>query len=153
SMYVLNKFYSNALYTSDEIARLAYQTSPLNFQAYGGYIRSEATAFVEALRKNLPIPPDGVLPGLEYVLARNMDFSAHLGQMFGSIAATPAASGIQARLETVVGAIARDLVQSGSLGLSKDPHQRALTFVDVSEILKTNTSAIDAKLRTCVTEY
>jgi hypothetical protein len=154
SMYILNKFCSNALYTSDELARLAYQSTPLNFQEQGAYVRSEATAFVEALKQSLPLP---VGPGLgenvTSVLARNMDFPTVLGQLFRRIPAKAVASDLAPQLSTLVGGIARDLVRSGSLALSKDVHQRALTFVDVSELIKAHSGAIDEKLQSTVVEY
>lgn len=75
-MHVLQKFLSNALYTADEIDKMHYQTSPLNFQEGGSYIRSEATAFVDALKEFLNT---GIKT--EYLhLVQQLDFNEILGQ-------------------------------------------------------------------------
>lgn len=75
-MHVLQKFLSNALYTADEIDKMHYQTSPLNFQEGGSYIRSEATAFVDALKEFLNTEIK-----TEYLhLVQQLDFNEILGQ-------------------------------------------------------------------------
>ena len=52
-LYLLQRFMSNALYSVEEIAALEYQTTPLNYQGNGNYIRSKATAFATALKNYL----------------------------------------------------------------------------------------------------
>jgi hypothetical protein len=73
-LHVLQRFIANALYTAEEIARLNYQASPLNFQDRGLYIRSQATSFVEALKKQLGVGKSTVQ------LVKDKDFNTVLGQ-------------------------------------------------------------------------
>ncbi len=77
STYLLQKFIANALYRSEEIDRMDYQASPLNYQTKSQYMRSFATSFVSALQAKLPDLPDGRL-----VLTRTDKLDDVLSQFF-----------------------------------------------------------------------
>lgn len=77
STYLLQKFIANALYRSEEIGRMDYQASPLNYQTNSQYMRSFATSFVSALQAKLPKLPEGRL-----VLTRTDKLDDVLSQFF-----------------------------------------------------------------------
>ncbi|OXM86565.1 hypothetical protein [Paenibacillus rigui] len=78
SMYLLQRFISNALFRAEEIERMDYQASPLNYQKDSQYMRSFATSFVTALEETLP----DKYPSSRLVLTRTEKMEGVLEQFF-----------------------------------------------------------------------
>lgn len=146
SMYVLQRFYANALYTATEIAHLQYQTTPLNYQDAGAYLRTRASAFVETLRDTFTD-----YAGADLFLARSLDFTTTLGQVFERVNAPLLAAGavppratLEASLARTIERVVATVLSGGDLSTFASLPGRPLTFVDFTEALRALDTAAQA---------
>lgn len=136
SNYLLQKFISNALFRSEEIARMDYQASPLNFQTNSQYMRSFATSFTAALQRTLPSFPDGRL-----VLSRTDKLDNVLSQFFQVMKVTNDSEINTDQLKT---SLAKTVEKSADYLLTNDKDLTEYwtvpgnpqAFVDVTPLLK-----------------
>ena len=83
AMHLLQQFFSNALFNTQEVERFDYQASPLNYQVEHLYIRAAATSNADVLKAEL-LGNQGI--DLETVyLASQMEFQDTMRQMFRAI--------------------------------------------------------------------
>ncbi|AUT01317.1 hypothetical protein CLI64_13405 [Nostoc sp. CENA543] len=78
SMYLLQQYITNALFRAEEIERMDYQSSPLNYQDKSQYLRSFATSYVKALQDKLPAK----YPASKLYLTRTDNFADVLDKFF-----------------------------------------------------------------------
>jgi hypothetical protein len=94
-LHVLQRFMVNALYSANEISKMNYQASPLNFQDGGSYIRSHATAFVGALKKMIGADIEDVH------LVRSIDFNDIMAQFLDRFDAMDLSADISAKVDQI----------------------------------------------------
>jgi len=131
SMHLLQMFTCNALYEAEEISRFNFETTPLTFNRGGGYLRSKASSFVNALKSSFKLySPE------ELFALRNQDFQDVLGQMMNRVVldSSDGKEQIKAKLESTIKRMAKYAVDSG--GLKKYDSDNPVTFIDFSGKLK-----------------
>ncbi|MFA0963569.1 DUF4157 domain-containing protein [Roseivirga sp. BDSF3-8] len=138
SMYLLQSFMTNALFREDEIERLDYQTTPLNYQKDSNYLRSFATSFTNALERTLPKHFDHT----KLFLTRTEDMGDVLKQFFEVLRVESDEkvdlTSVEAGLKTTIDRSANYLYYSSEKDMSKyweDPGNTQ-AYVDVTEKIK-----------------
>ena len=84
-MHVLQQFFSNALFSAEEVERFDYQSSPLNYQDEHSYIRAAATSVADSLREQLAKKLKGDWTAKRLYLAQDMELRSIMSQLFSSI--------------------------------------------------------------------
>lgn len=133
-LYALQAFYTNAFYSAHELARFQYQTTPVNYQDHGAYLRAHISSFVQALKGSMP-----EFNTAEVFLVRNTQFKSTLNQLFQAVPVANEQGIKSGEVDALIEKLSGFAIKQKNVG-NLDDYAKGKTetqaFIDISQMLE-----------------